>query len=142
MNMKKILLILMIASAPNAFGQYEELIDTLEMLSEMDYEEASRALSKYEYTEEYGINEFVSPDKWFSIGLDTLEELQIPCLVTFYKKKMVNAFQDAMLLRGVLVEEYKDEDNADCYYYEGVYREYLLVIDKKNDIIILTTAKY
>lgn len=140
--MKKILLILIMIVSSNVFGQYEELIDTLDMLSEMDYEEASEVLSGYEYTEEYGINEFVSPDESFSIALDTLNEIQIPSVITYYKKKMAKAFQDAMLLRGVLVEEYKDEDNADCYYYEGVYREYLLIIDKKNDLIILTTAKY
>lgn len=140
--MRKILAILMMAIVPVVNAQYDELIDTLEMLSELDYEEASNALSSYQYTEEFDLNEFVSPNKWFSIVLDSLEDIQIPSLITFYKKKVAKEFQDAMLLRGVLVEEYKDEEGADCYYYEGVYREYLLVIDKRNDIVILTTAKY
>jgi hypothetical protein len=143
--MKKIyalVLISLIAICNMAFGQYKGKIDTLIEMSSMTYEEASDFLSAYEYTEEYDMNEFMSKDGSHSFILDTIDYIQVPSYTTTYSRSASNDIKNDMSIRGVIVEEYKDEDNADCYYYEGATHEYLLVIDKKNDIIIITTAKY
>lgn len=143
--MKKIyalILLSLIAICNIAFGQYDGKLDTLEMMSELNYEEASELLSGFEYTEDYDMNEFVSSDGLYSYILDTVDYIQVPSLITVYSKRHEKAIKESMLLRGVITEKYKDEDNADCYYYESVIREYLLVVDKRNKIIILTTAKF
>ena len=88
------------------------------------------------------MNEFMSSDRSYSFVLDTVDQVQVPSLIFYYSKKVAKQLKDDLLIRGVLTEEYKDEDNADCFYYEGAEHKYLLVLDRKNDIIILTVAKY
>lgn len=138
----KLLPLLFISFLSYSQNSFKDQIDTLLELSILNYEDASEMLNSYTYTEEYDFNEFVSPDESYSIVLDTAEVVQFPSLIFSYSKKVANQLKDDLLIRGVLVEEYKDEDKADCFSYEGVEHEYLLVLDKRNDIIILTVGKY
>jgi hypothetical protein len=142
--MKKIyalVLISLIAICNMAFGQYKGKIDTLIEMSSMTYEEASDFLSAYEYTDEFGVNEYVSKDWVHSYILDTVDYIQVPGYATDYSKSAIKDIKNILSIKGVIVETYKDSDGADCYYYEGFENDYLLIADKKNDVIVVTTAR-
>jgi hypothetical protein len=142
--MKKIyalILLSLIAICNIAFGQYNGKIDTLIEMSSMTYEEASFYLSDYEYTDEFGVNEYVSEDLVHSYILDTVDYIQVPGYATEYSRDCLKEIKNILSIKGVVVESYKDEDGADCYYYEGFENDYLLIADKKNDLIIVTTAR-
>lgn len=142
--MKKIyalVLISLIAMCNIAFGQYKGKIDTLVEMSSMTYDEASDFLSDFRYTEEYDLNEYMSNDNIHSYVLDTAEYIQVPSLTAIYSKNILRDIKTEMSIRGVVVETYKDEEGADCYYYEGFSNDYLLISDRRNKIIVVTTAK-
>ena len=142
--MKKIyalILLLLITICNIAFGQYEGKIDTLVDISDMTYEEASLLLSNYDYTDEYGLDEYMSKDLAHSYVLDTINYIQVPAYTTLYSRSAIKEIKNIMSIRGVITETYKDEEGADCYYYEGFSNDYLLIADRRNKIIVVTTAK-